>query len=117
MENIPLTCPRCKHTGTDYIEEQRGVHRSCYCAKCRTWIKHLSKPDKYRTVEKMDLAARKTSGCCAYCGEMLGESFALDHVHAQVNGGGHEVENLFAVCTSCNSRKVNKRLEEYRSYK
>ena len=47
---------------------------------------------------------------------MLGESFAIDHVTAQVNGGGHEVENLFAVCKSCNSRKGKKTLEQYRDY-
>lgn len=111
-----LECPRCKHNSNDYKVEKRGVHNSCYCRRCGTWIKHLSHDNKYRTEEKKRDAAAKTSGCCAYCGEMLGKSFPVEHIHAQVKGGGHEIENLFAVCKSCNSRKGKKTVEQYREY-
>lgn len=39
---------------------------------------------------------------CAYCGE---PSATLDHIVAQVNGGGDTWENLTGACLRCNTRK------------
>ena len=39
---------------------------------------------------------------CAYCGE---EANQVDHVIPRSKGGGHELDNLVACCSKCNSLK------------
>jgi Holliday junction resolvase-like predicted endonuclease len=34
----------------------------------------------------------------------------------QFQGGGHETENLYLACKSCNSQKQDKTLAEYRAW-
>lgn len=61
-------------------------------------------------------------GRCWYCGTALtiGDSvayrfrFTIDHVKCQDDGGSHDSDNLVQCCGSCNSRKRNKSLDEYR---
>ena len=111
-----LTCRACGHSGDDYKIALRGVHNSCFCAKCDTWIKHIAHDTKYRTVEKLEVVARKTQGLCGYCGCQLGSGATVDHIDPQANGGSHHPTNLLAACKSCNSRKGKKSLEQYRGY-
>lgn len=57
---------------------------------------------------------RKTGGKCGYCGTGLPEKgFSVDHIDPY---GPDDVDNYMASCRSCNSRKGQKSLEEYRDY-
>lgn len=49
---------------------------------------------------------------CQYCGSP--RNLTIDHVKAQSKGGGNNWENLVACCTTCNSRKGDKSLEQLR---
>jgi len=115
-----LTCYRCYHNGNDYKIDDRNGHQCCFCGKCGAFIKNLAKANKFGTKEQQDAIWKKTRGRCAYCGDLLNpfekNGYTYDHIDAQANGGGHETENLFPACKSCNSQKNKKTLEEYRQY-
>lgn len=51
---------------------------------------------------------------CVYCG--MGEDIVIDHVVPVILGGGNNVENLVAACSTCNSSKGAKPLEEWSSW-
>lgn len=67
----------------------------------------------YRKALK-DLMYRSFAGCCGYCGEHVakGES-SIDHIDPF---GDDEIDNYVLSCRSCNSRKGQKSLEEFRDY-
>jgi uncharacterized protein YihD (DUF1040 family) len=48
---------------------------------------------------------------CVYCGSR--ENLTLDHVIPQSKDGSHDPENLATCCSSCNSSKGAKSLEEW----
>lgn len=118
--SIILECKRCGHEGDDYILEEQAVHLKASCAVCGSYIKFLSKEDKYRTPEKMAEAWRKTNGFCAFCGinpnPHVKNEYTIDHMIAQNIGGDHEPENLYISCQHCNKQKNVKTVDEYRAY-
>jgi len=62
------------------------------------------------------LIFRKTDWKCFYCGTDLGETPTTDHLTPTSRGGSNNMENTVACCGSCNSRKCNKTLDEYRKW-
>ena len=59
----------------------------------------------------------KTEGKCAYCGAELKEcEITIDHIQPKCKGGNSCTDNLFLCCKSCNSRKKNRTLKEFRFY-
>lgn len=119
--NLPdLACKQCYHKGNDYKIEIRSGHQCCFCTHCGSFIKNLSKDDKYGTKEQQDAIWSKTRGRCAYCGDLLNpfqkNGYTYDHIEAKIKGGGNETDNLFPACRSCNSQKNKKTLNEYRQY-
>lgn len=59
----------------------------------------------------------KTNGRCAYCGDVFDENnYSIDHLLPKSKGGSDCEENLFLSCKSCNSRKKNRTLKEFRFY-
>ena len=53
----------------------------------------------------------KTNGNCWYCGKDLSDgNFLIEHQNSRAN----DIENLVPSCKSCNSRKGQKTVEEYR---
>lgn len=48
---------------------------------------------------------------CFYCGR---DAETHDHFIPRTRGGGNEADNLVPACFSCNSRKHNRTVEEYR---
>lgn len=67
----------------------------------------------------------KSKGRCWYCGREITVSsrnepvhsgtYAIDHFLPKIEGGGDDANNLVPACFSCNSRKKNKSLEEFRA--
>jgi hypothetical protein len=55
----------------------------------------------------------KTEGKCFYCGETWAEH--LDHMHPKSRDGGDHDDNLIGACSSCNSAKRDRTVEEYRA--
>lgn len=51
---------------------------------------------------------------CAYCGVSLINAINVDHIIPKARGGADWKENLFPVCPSCNLRKADKSLSEFR---
>jgi 5-methylcytosine-specific restriction endonuclease McrA len=118
--HLKMNCPRCKeHVGDNYTTEE-GLHIKASCSKCGSYLKFLSKDDKYFTDEQQADVYEKTRGNCAYCGVFLNyhkkNTLTIDHIIPQKNGGTHETENLICSCKSCNSSKGAKSLEEFREY-
>lgn len=63
----------------------------------------------------------KTNERCAYCGKRINfgrinckYQFAVDHVIPKVKGGTNDINNLLLSCSSCNTSKGKKSLEEFR---
>lgn len=56
----------------------------------------------------------KTKGRCFYC--ITAWATHLDHMHPQIRGGSHADENMIGACRSCNIRKNDRTVEEYRAY-
>lgn len=51
---------------------------------------------------------------CAYCSEVLGDSYHMDHVVPVSVGGSNGIGNLVPACASCNVSKSNWFLSEWR---
>lgn len=115
-----LQCERCGHKGNDYEVKENGLHHTVYCANCQSYIKNLSKEDKYGTREQQLEIWSKTGCLCCYCGQVLNpyerNGFTYEHIEPRIKGGGNETENLYLCCKSCNSQKGGKTLAEYRAY-
>lgn len=119
--SIDKDCPGCgKHVGENYTTIENGQHTKASCSICGAYVKNLSKDDKYGTKEQQEAIWKKTRGRCAYCGDNLNpfskRGYAYDHVIPQNSGGEHTIENQYPCCTSCNSQKNSKSVEEYRAY-
>lgn len=52
-----------------------------------------------------------SAGKCAACGAT--DNLVIDHIVPIKRGGGHGVENLQALCRSCNIKKHTKTMEEF----
>ncbi len=69
-------------------------------------------------VKKMVL--RQTDYRCWYCGEDLTQSgrmsYEIDHIHPVSKGGTNEPSNLVASCRTCNGKKADMTLKEFRAY-
>lgn len=74
--------------------------------------------------EKKSIIYKKTKNRCAYCGIKLfididhndKKYMNIDHIFPRKHGGKNNLENLFACCKSCNSKKNHKTIEEYRQF-
>lgn len=117
---LPVLKCRCGYEGDDYYVVQNGQHEEAKCKLCEGHIKFLSKEDKYGTKEQAKQIWDKTSGRCCYCGDPLNpfehNGYTIEHINPQAQGGGHEIDNLWPACKSCNSQKGKKTLSEYRKY-
>lgn len=63
---------------------------------------------------------KKSKGICAYCpakltrtGRNIKTDFCIDHVTPIKRGGKKTLNNLAAVCVSCNVKKRDRTLREY----
>lgn len=78
-------------------ERKRAIGRNYRARKNAAFGKH-SAADVFAI-----LTAQKSK--CAYCRELVGERFHVDHIVALVNGGANDRRNLQICCASCNHRK------------
>lgn len=90
-------------------------------------------------MKKRDIIKQMFGGHCAYCGEVLGDKWHIDHVKPVirqsdlkicektgtvkfVNNGklrrpeNHNDENLFPACIPCNIHKSSSSIEGFRKY-
>ncbi|MES2460857.1 MAG: HNH endonuclease [Armatimonadota bacterium] len=68
-------------------------------------------------VEKIDraLIIARDDSTCYLCGRRVEKkTLQIDHVHPLAKGGSHTYDNLRVACASCNSRKDDLMLEEFR---
>lgn len=66
---------------------------------------------------KRAMVYAKTNGACAYCGSDLDATgFVIDHVHPKAFGGRNDDSNLLPACSSCNTSKGKKSLDQFRLF-
>lgn len=60
----------------------------------------------------------KTDGKCWYCGIQTNPwgDFCIDHLQPLSLRGSDELENLVPCCSSCNNRKKNRAVEQFRAF-
>lgn len=60
----------------------------------------------------------KTDGRCAYCGKPLDPfiDWQIDHMKPSSCNGSDDISNLVAACRSCNAKKRDKDVEEFRKW-
>lgn len=65
-----------------------------------------------------DIVITKTNGRCGYCGMPPYKNHPLipEHMTPQSRGGSNDVDNLVPACVSCNVRKSNRNVDEFRDY-
>lgn len=68
-----------------------------------------------RKLNKKQTVLAKCGGRCAYCGES-GHQLAVEHVIPRSKGGGNHIGNLLPSCTSCNSTKGVRSLDDFILY-
>lgn len=58
---------------------------------------------------------QKTNGRCAYCGKKLSlGKMTKDHIKPLSRGGKNDLNNIVAACRSCNEKKGDCRMKEWR---
>lgn len=57
----------------------------------------------------------KYGGRCAYCGDLLGDRFQIDHIDPKYIGGKDDLENLNPSCARCNNWKQTFSIEQFRN--
>ena len=116
----PLSCNKCDFEGTAYNTEVKGHHTVVTCPQCGSFIKNLSKVDKYGTKEQQEAIWQKTKGRCYYCGVALNpfkkKEYQYEHIIPRNKGGSNDVENLAPCCQHCNTQKQDKLVSEYRAW-
>lgn len=113
-----IQCKQCGHSGTDYSVADKSGQYIARCSKCGAYLKNVPHIDKYFTKEQRAEIFSKTNGCCCYCGKALNpfKEMDVEHVDPRNNGGSNAIENLYMSCPSCNRRKQDKTLEQYRMW-
>lgn len=66
-------------------------------------------------IDRAAIIARDRSTCYLCSTVVCGRRITLDHVVPLTRGGAHCASNLRVACRSCNSRKYNLTLDEYRA--
>lgn len=64
--------------------------------------KDFRKSDHWKELRRK--VNEEADGCCYYCQQPMNRVF-VDHVIPRSRGGGDDLENLVACCSSCSSRK------------
>ena len=68
-----------------------------------------------KSVKKCSKSMLREVQCrCAYCGTSLINGINVDHIIPKARGGADWKENLFAVCPTCNLRKQDLSLTDFR---
>ncbi len=131
-------CWRCKISyprTTDYfypIKKGDGLNRVCIeCDKelqkkrrqqdpitRRIWARQydlrVKKAGGVFTKQDIDDIYWKQNGKCAYCDKELNGKFSIDHILPVSRGGTNWPNNIALCCSSCNSSKNNKTIEEWK---
>jgi len=76
------------------------------CTKRQKRRAAINKTQCKATHEEVQMVIKKANGLCYYCGKKA--KLTLDHVIPLSKGGLHELSNLVAACSPCNSSKGNR---------
>lgn len=113
----------------EYTRKYRASHRDAikkrtnqYRNRNKDKVKHWRALRKYRErgapgshshvewLEKCSLS----SWLCFYCGTLLDQkTVTRDHVVPISRGGSNDIDNIVPCCSSCNSKKKDKAIEEF----
>jgi hypothetical protein len=98
-----------------------GAGRIATCAANR--LPGVGRPPSVGDIEKADFLETRAlrqaihareGGFCFYCLRRMKPSVrCIDHVVASVRGGGNGYRNLVSSCSECNSRKGERRAEDF----
>lgn len=69
-------------------------------------------PPKPKRTPRGKRKPKAIGNCCHYCGST--NYLTTDHLHPISKGGSNDYSNLVRACNSCNNRKGNMLLEEFR---
>lgn len=99
----------------DRIAAYRLSYNRANRDKVRAWNSNY-RARKNGKVSDSDIARilNRQRGLCYYCLKGCTDSYHLDHVHPLSRGGKNYPENLVVACSSCNLRKWNKFVAEWK---
>lgn len=118
-------CGEYEYDGDDIKIEEQSVCGSC--ANTIMNLKHYKHTRRYITWPNEERASARSSRrpikpalrrrvherdyyACRYCGAR--QQLVLDHLVPVSRGGENTFENLVTACTPCNTRKLDKTIEE-----
>lgn len=105
---VQYLCPVCLKDIT------ATSHNGDHCIHC-LWVSPRYESPRSKSVDPV-LKWRMYGGCY-YCGILPPpEERHLDHFHPKSKGGEGDWHNLVPACRSCNCRKKDKTVNEYREY-
>lgn len=100
-------------------EKQNEIHRNYNKKNPELW-RTIAQNRRARKLENgISLVTAKDirailSNPCFYCGSK--DRLTLDHIVPISRGGRHSIGNLLSACRSCNSKKHNKFITEWKKY-
>ena len=84
-------------------EWKRANPAACAAIDARRRAREIAAPGNGVTVAQWKNCLAASLGLCAYCGER--KPLTMDHIEPLSLGGAHDIENIAAVCQSCNCSK------------
>lgn len=82
---------------------RRANPEACAASKARKRARRRNAPGRGVSSAEWRNVLAESLGICAYCNER--KALTMDHIDPLNRGGAHDVENIAAACSSCNSSK------------
>lgn len=104
-------CPLCEEEKPISAFSRRGGRRPGYQHYCRCCVNRRTRgAGDAKTIRRL---LWFQEGRCAYCRELLGASYHVDHMTPIARGGTSDPANLALACARCNLRKRTRTATEF----
>lgn len=87
---------------------QKANRAACNANDARRNARKVAAPGRGVSAAEWENCLTESLGICAYCNER--RPLTMDHIEPLARGGAHDIDNIAAVCGSCNPSKGDKPL-------